>query len=104
MACPNMLSIGKIKFIFNLHNVKTSVYVDTEEAACHRCYYKNLFQKFTEHRLCWNEISLKLHCNLTDINLGKGALSQINLLHIFRTPFDKDTTGVLPLCLRLEIR
>ena len=52
MACPNMLSIGKIKFIFNLHNVKTSVYVDTEEAACHRCYYKNLFQKFTEHRLC----------------------------------------------------
>lgn len=46
MACPNMLSIGKIKFIFNLHNIKTFVYVDTEEAACHRCYYKKLFQKY----------------------------------------------------------
>ena len=46
--------------------------------------------KFTgEHR---SAISIKLRCNFIEITLRHGC-SPVNLQHIFRTPFFKNTSG-----------
>ena len=37
---------------------------------------------------------LKLQCNFTEITL-RHVCSPVNMLHIFRTPFPKNTTGGL---------
>ena len=42
--------------------------------------------------------SIKLLCNLIEITC-RHECSSINLLHIFRTPFHKNTYGGLLLCL-----
>ena len=46
--------------------------------------------KFTEHP-CASVISV---CNLIEITLRNGC-SPVNLLHIFRTPFPRNTSGWL---------
>ena len=46
-------------------------------------------------------ISIKLPCNFIEIVLRNGC-SSVNLLHIFRTPFDKDTYGGLFLALSIR--
>ena len=51
--------------------------------------------KFTEHP-CQIVISTKLLCNFTEITLRHG-FSPVNLLHIFRIPFPKNTSGGLRL-------
>ena len=51
---------------------------------------------------CQNVISIKLFCNFIEITLRHGR-SPVNLLHIFRTPFPKNTSGVLLLLLTYEI-
>ena len=58
--------------------------------------------KFTREHPCRSAISIKLLCNLIEITLRHGC-SLINLLHIFRTTFPKNTSGLLllyNLCLR----
>ena len=47
--------------------------------------------KFTGEHSCRSVISIKLQSNFTEITLRHGC-SPINLLHIFRTPFPKNTS------------
>ena len=50
--------------------------------------------KFTGEHPCRSVISIKLLCNFIEIALRHGC-SPVNLLHIFRTPFPKNTSGGL---------
>ena len=50
--------------------------------------------KFTGEHPSRNVISIKLLCNFLEITLQHGY-SPVNLLHIFRTPFPKNTPGRL---------
>ena len=47
--------------------------------------------KFTGEHPCRSAISIKLLCNFIEIILPHGC-SPVNLLHIFRTPFPKNTS------------
>ena len=47
--------------------------------------------KFTEEHPCWSGISIKLLCNFIEIAIWHGC-SPVNLLHIFRTTFPKNTS------------
>ena len=50
--------------------------------------------KFTGEHPCRSAISIKLLCNFIEIALPH-ACSPLNLLHIFRTPFTRNTSGRL---------
>ena len=50
--------------------------------------------KFTGEHACRNVISIKLLCKFIENTLRHGC-SPVNLLHIFRTPFTKNTSGWL---------
>ena len=50
--------------------------------------------KFTGEHPCRSVISIKLLCNFIEIALQHGC-SPVNLLHICRTPFPKNTSGWL---------
>ena len=50
--------------------------------------------KFAGGHLCQSVISIKLQSNFIEIALRHGC-SPANLLHIFRKPFPKNTTGRL---------
>ena len=50
--------------------------------------------KFTEEYPCRSAISVKLQSNIIEIALRHGC-SPLHLLHIFRTPFPKNTSGGL---------
>ena len=52
--------------------------------------------KFTAERPCRSAISIKLLCNFIEITLRHRHF-HVNLLHIFRTSFTKNTSGRLPL-------
>ena len=53
-----------------------------------------LCSKFTREHPCRSMISIYLLCNFIKIRLRHGCYP-INLLHIFRTPFTKNTSGWL---------
>ena len=67
-----------------------------------------IYSKFSGEHPCRSVISIKLHSNFIEIALRHGC-SPANLLHIFTTPFLKNTSGWLLLeinrrhekCLRL---
>ena len=65
-----------------------------------RFYGKNLFKSSEENTHARGEhpsrsvISIKLLCNFIEITFQQGC-SPVNLLHIFRTPFTKNTSGWL---------
>ena len=50
--------------------------------------------KFTGEHPCQSVVSIKLLRNFIEITLPHGC-SPVNLLHIFRTPFTKNTSGWL---------
>ena len=50
--------------------------------------------KFAEEHPCRSVISVNLQSNFIEITLWHG-FSPVNLLHIFRTPFSKNTSGGL---------
>ena len=50
--------------------------------------------KFTGEHQCRSVISIKLLCNSIEITLQHGC-SPVNLQHIFRTPFSRNTSGWL---------
>ena len=54
----------------------------------------NICSKFTGEHPCQSAISIKLLCNFIEIALRHGC-SPVNLLHIFRTFFLKNTSGWL---------
>ena len=53
-----------------------------------------LCSKFAGEHPCQSAISIKLERNFIEIALRHGC-SPVNLLHIFRTPFLKNTSGRL---------
>ena len=55
---------------------------------------QKIFSKYIGEHPCQSVISIKLLCNFIEIALWHGC-SLVNLLHIFRTPFPKDTSGRL---------
>ena len=55
--------------------------------------------KFTGEHPCLSVISVKLLCNFIEITLRYGC-SPVNLMHIFRTPFPKNTSGRLVMNLK----
>ena len=67
------------------------------EAALQRCSCKKVFWKYAaklQEHPCWSVISMKLKSNFIEITLRHGC-SPVNLLHIFRTSFPKNTPGGL---------
>ena len=82
--------------------VWTQIFKHTEaskeppEAATRRCSYKKcvlkICRKFTGENPCRSVVSIKLQSNFIEITLRHGC-SPVNLLHIFRTPFAKNTSG-----------
>ena len=50
--------------------------------------------KFTGEYPCQSVISIKFLCNFTEITLQHGC-SPVNLLHVFGTPFLKNSSGGL---------
>ena len=48
--------------------------------------------KFTREDPCRSKISIKLQSNFIEITLRHGC-SPVNLLHIFRIPFPRNTSG-----------
>ena len=52
--------------------------------------------KFTGEHQSRSAISIKFHNNFTEIALRHGC-SPVDLLHIFRKPFPRNTSGWLPL-------
>ena len=49
-----------------------------------------MYSKFTGEHPCRSAISIKLFCNFIEIALRHGC-SPVHLLHIFKTPFPKNT-------------
>ena len=56
-----------------------------------------LCNKFTGEHPCQNAVSINLLCKFIEIAVWHGR-SLVNLLHIFRVPFPKETSGGLLLC------
>ena len=54
--------------------------------------------QFTGEQTCRSVISIKFLCKFIEITHGRGC-SPVNLQHIFITPFPKNTSGRLLLCL-----
>ena len=65
-----------------------------------KCVLK-IYSKFTGEYPCRSVISIKLLSNFIEITLWHGC-SPVNLLYIFRTPFTKNTSGRLLLCLLID--
>ena len=57
-------------------------------------FVMKICSKFTGKHTCRSAISVKLHSYFFEITLRHGC-SPVNLLHIFRTPFSKNTSGGL---------
>ena len=57
--------------------------------------------KFPGEHPCRSVISIKLLCKFIEITLRNGC-SLVNLLHIFRIPFPKNTSGRLLLVIQSE--
>ena len=57
--------------------------------------------KFTGEHPCRSVISIKLLCNFIDIAIRHGC-SPIDLLHIFKTPFPRNTSGWLLLSSKVQ--
>ena len=53
--------------------------------------FPKIYSKFTREHRCRSVISIKLHSNFIEITLWHGY-SPVNLLHIFRTPFPKNSS------------
>ena len=57
-----------------------------------RSRFPRVFCKFTGEQTCQSVISIKFFCNVIEITLRHGC-APVNLLHIFGTPFPKNTSG-----------
>ena len=57
-------------------------------------YRRTPIPKCNFNNPCRSAISIKLHCSFIEITLRHGC-SPLNLLHIFRTSFDRNTSGRL---------
>ena len=65
-----------------------------KEAALRRCSYKKVFREYAANLQETPIPKCDLQSNFIEIALRHGC-SPVNLLHIFRTPFPKNTPGWL---------
>ena len=70
------------------------VQVQVLEVAVLRKRYSENMQQINRRTPCRSVISIKLFCNFIEIALRHGCFP-VNLLHIFRKPFPKNTSGWL---------
>ena len=66
--------------------------IECAEAVLQRCSYKKLFWKYAVN--LQENTHAEAQCNFIEIALWHGC-SPVNLLHIFRTPFLKNSSGGL---------
>ena len=76
----------KTKTLKNIQNRRPEVFL--------RKSVLKICSKFKGEHPCWNVISIKLQRNVIETTLRHGC-SSVNLLHIFRTTFLKNTSGLL---------
>ena len=65
--------------------------------------FLKICSKFIEEHPYQRAISIKLLCNFIEIAIRHGC-SPVNLLHIFRIPFSKNTSGKLLLKWRVQMQ
>ena len=85
----------------------SSIYTDVFYRSSHpevslRKSVLKICSEFPGEHPCRSVISIKLHCNFIEIALWLGC-SPVNLLHIFRIPFPRNTFGWLLLIILLSI-
>ena len=83
----------KISTLFlerDFHWKKKNMQMKSTEATVQRRSYEMVFWKYP----CWSRISIKLLYNFIEITFPHGRCP-VNLLHIFRKPFLKNTYGRL---------
>ena len=86
-----------VKWVKTVNDMMTSIgdlKILATEAALSRPFEEKVFWKFTGEYLCQCAISIKMLSNFIEIALWH-AYSSVHLLHIFRTPFLKNTSGGL---------
>ena len=91
--------IGILMSVFIFSNFIKNLFPNPKrrasEAARHRCCWEKVFWKYaTGEYPCRSAISIKLQSNFIKITL-RHECSHVNLLHIFRTLFSKNTYGEL---------
>ena len=98
-----MYEMNFLQSIHGKHFLKLITFVRSEQRGIHRSNHPEVFleksvlkicTKFTGEHPCRSVISIKLLCNFIEIPLRHGC-SPVNLLHIFRIPFTKKTSGRL---------
>ena len=81
-----------------LYSANTGMVIGFTEAAHQRCSSENVLWKYVanlqEKNPFESVISIKLQSNLIEIALRDGS-SPVNLLHIFKTTFPRNTSGWL---------
>ena len=90
-----MLLVGK-KILSSFNLVRKKIPQVHKITYCSNAFLNllQIYSKFTGEHPCRSVISVKLLCNFSEIILRHGC-SPLNLLHIFRTPFLKNTSGRL---------
>ena len=73
----------------NVVSVKGNIQKQPLGVVLKKSYSENMQQIYRKH-LCQSVISIKLQSNFIEITLCHGCFP-VNLLHIFRTPFLKNT-------------
>ena len=111
------LSISKKVIWIHLQSLHTSPSLPLATQHFDRSSHPDVFlekgflktcSKFTGEHLCRSVISIQLFCNFVEITLWHGC-SPVNLLHIFRTTFTRNTAAasvhsVLSRVYKLQIR
>ena len=77
----------------NVVSIKGNIQRQPLGVVLKKSYSENMQQIYRKH-LCQSVISIKLQSNFIEITLCHGCFP-VNLLHIFRTPFLKNTSGWL---------
>ena len=78
------------RICFSYRTVSSTMYRSSYPEVLVRKVILKICSKFTGEHPCRSAISIKLLCNFIEITLWHGC-SPVNLLHIFRTPFYKNT-------------
>ena len=97
-ASRELLSVidiqGKLRYFYSLLIVTSSNTRSSNPEVFSRKGVLKKCSRFTGEHPCRSAISIKLQSNFIEITLRYGC-SPVNLLHIFRTPFYKNTSGWL---------
>ena len=86
LLCERKLGFFRKSFLYQIRRRNIPPEVFFEKDALKRC------GKFTSEQSCPSVISIKPLCNFIEITLRHGC-SPVNLLHIFRIPFYKNSSG-----------